>query len=67
MDQITVVLVVGIHCKEEITVVLVEGIHCKNRDNCRTGGGYTSKLKIIGVEPMIYRRSWPIEAMMGVR
>ena len=24
-------------------------------------------VKIIGVEPMIYRRSWPIEAMMGVR
>ena len=26
-----------------------------------------SQLKIIGLEPMIYRRSWPIEAMMGVR
>ena len=26
-----------------------------------------TQLKIIGVEPMIYRRSWRIEAMMGVR
>ena len=26
-----------------------------------------TQLKIIGVEPMIYMRSWPIEAMMGVR
>ena len=26
-----------------------------------------SQLKIIGVEPMIYRRSWPREAMMDVR
>ena len=36
------------------------------------GGGLVcesvgTQLKIIGVEPMIYRRSWPIEAMMGVR
>ena len=26
-----------------------------------------TKLKIIGMEQLIYRRSWPIEAMMGVR
>ena len=26
-----------------------------------------SELKIIGVEPMVYRHSWSIEAMMGVR
>ena len=31
------------------------------------GQYHPSQLKIIGVEPMIYRRSWAIEAMMGAR
>ena len=36
---------------------------------CDTIGmkNFASQLKIIGMDPMIYRRSWPIEAMMGVR
>ena len=37
------------------------------RDGSRRGQQLGTQLKIIGMEPMIYRRSWPIEAMMGMR
>ena len=44
--------------------------HHKNAQIACLRGMYitiTAQLKIIGAETMIYRRSRPIEAMMGVR
>ena len=40
-----------------------------SRNESHLGGnqGWPTQLKIIGGELMIYRRSWPIEAMMGMR